>query len=65
MGTRGPVSLHALFDLSREYEEYADVMVVRLFVNPVCNGFAQGNYIDVAPGQTGCFAGRITSYSFL
>jgi hypothetical protein len=38
---------------------------VRLFVNPVCNGFAQGNYIDVAPGQTGCFAGKINSYSFL
>ncbi|KAF2026904.1 hypothetical protein EK21DRAFT_92030 [Setomelanomma holmii] len=38
---------------------------IRLFANPVCNGFGQGNYIDVAPGQTGCFAGKITSYSFL
>ncbi|KAH7067385.1 hypothetical protein BKA63DRAFT_582223 [Paraphoma chrysanthemicola] len=38
---------------------------IRLFANPVCNGFGPGNYIDVTPGQTGCFAGKITSYSFM
>jgi hypothetical protein len=37
----------------------------RFFVNPVCNGFGPGNYIDVLPGETKCFAGKVTSYSFL
>jgi hypothetical protein len=39
------------------------VCVVRLFATEGCS--TEGNYIDVGPGVTGCYAGQVISYSFL
>ncbi|KAF2831712.1 hypothetical protein CC86DRAFT_378500 [Ophiobolus disseminans] len=35
---------------------------IRIYTAAACG---TGNYIDIKPGQLGCFAGKITSFSFL
>ena len=47
---------------SFDIQTNAFTKTIRLYATTACG---QGNYIDILPGRTGCFSGKINSYSFI